>query len=463
MKYDLIIKKGTIVTDSQTYVGDIGIQGEKIVSIAADIPSDKETRIINAKNKYVIPGGIDVHVHFEIPFCGTVSSDDFVTGTKAAARGGVTTVIDFATQDKKNGILAGVEKRRELAEGRVCVDYSLHSVLIGWSDKSVREFPKVIDYGIPSFKMYMIYEDEGWKSGDAELFQALEMSNDTGALIGVHAESESVMKIHINESLKFKKQLGAYAHVLSRPNYIEWEAVQRAITWAEVTGGRLYIVHMSTGEAVNLVTLAKMRGISVFAETCPHYLLLDERVFENPETGHLYATCPQIKSKDDQLRLWQGLCNGIIQVISTDTCTFTKKQKNMWKGDFTKIPYGLPGSETMLPAVYTYGVLKNFFSINRFVSLISTNPAKLMGLYPQKGTIQIGSDADIVIFDPKKKKIVDYKEMETNCDWSPYQGMKFAGFPEITILRGKIIVENGKFIGKEGDGKFLKRKPGGTL
>ncbi len=463
MVYDLLIKDGTIITDSQIYKSDIGIISEKIHTISENIPKENGKKIINAKNKYIIPGGIDVHVHLQLPFCGTVSSDDFISGTMAAARGGVTTIIDFATQDKEKGIMYGVDKRKAEADGKVCVDYGLHSVLLGWNENTAREMPKAIENGIASFKMFMIYESEGWQSTDSALFQALEKTKENGAFICIHAESESVMKILINRYLKDKKQTGAYGHVLSRPNYIEQEAVQRAVLWTEKTGGRLYIVHTSTGEAVEIIKSAKNRGVSVYAETCPHYLLLDESVFKDKKTGHLYATCPQIKSKNDQEKLWNALSDGNLQVVSTDTCTFTKKQKDMWKGDFTKIPYGLPGTEIMIPSVYTFGVLKNRFGLNKFVSLISTNPAKLMGLYPQKGTIMPGSDADLAIFDPKKKKKIDFKELSTNCDWSPYQNMIMAGFPEYTLLRGSIIVENGNFIGKPGSGKFIKRKTWGKL
>ena len=463
MKYDLVISGGTIVTATDIFQGDIGIRGEKIEEIGREIKTDSETKKINAKGKYVIPGGIDVHVHFQLPFCGTVSADDFVTGTRAAAVGGVTTVIDFAMQDKEKGIIAGIEKRRGEAEGRVCVDYSLHSILIGYSEKTEKEIPRAIDYGVPTFKMFMIYESEGWQSNDGALFRALEQTKNNGSTILVHAESEGVMKILIERRLVEKKKVGAYGHVLSRPNFIEEEAVERASFWAEATGGRLYFVHLSTAEAADIVKSARLKGNSVFAETCVQYLVLTDEVFKDKKTGHLYATCPQIKKKKDQERLWRAITDGELGIVSTDTCTFTKKQKAMWNGDFTKIPYGIPGVETLLPAVYTNGVLRGRFNLNRFVSLISTNPAKLMGLYPKKGAILPGSDADLIIFDPGKKKIIDYREMETNCDWSPYQGMKMAGFPDITILRGKVIVRDGKFIGKEGDGEFVKRKPSGEI
>ena len=409
------------------------------------------------QGKYIIPGGIDVHVHFELPVGDLVSSDDFVTGTRAAAAGGITTVIDFANQDREKGLIAGIEERMAKAEGKVCIDYSLHSVISNWNDSIKNEMSKVIEFGIPTFKMFMIYEKRGLQSDDADLFSALKASKENGSRICVHAESEKVMSLLIERYLKEKEKYGAYAHVLSRPNFIEKEAISRAIMWAEATGGKLYIVHMSTGEGADLVKDAKEKNIDVIGETCPQYLVLDDEVFRDKEKGHYYATCPQVKKKKDNERLWEGLAKNELSLVATDTCTFTTKQKNTWEGDFTKIPYGMPGVETMIPIIYTYGVLGNRFSLNHFVSLVSTNPAKIMGMYPQKGEIKIGSDADIVIFHPEEKRKVDYKKLETNCDWSPYEGLELAGFPEITISRGKVIVKDGKFIGNEGHGKFVKR------
>jgi len=458
---NLIIKNGTVVTACDTYKSDIGIEGEKILLLGKNLPVNNAT-VIDAEGKYIFPGGIDVHTHFQLPMAGTVSSDDFENGTKAAAMGGITTVIDFANQEKGKPLVEGIDVRRAEAEGKVCIDYSLHLCLINWKEITKKDLDKAIDYGIPSFKMFMIYKDRGLMSEDEELFSALESTVESGAIIAVHAESYSVMEMLIKRYKKDKEKYGVYAHVLSRPNFIEEEAIMRAIKWAEVTGGRLYIVHMSTGEGAEAVKRGKDRGVNVFAETCPQYLFLDDEVFKGPK-GHLYATCPQIKKKKDSHRLWQGIKRGEIEVTGTDTCTFTKKQKEMWQGDFTKIPYGLPGVETMLPLMYHGGVNEGRISLNKFVSIVSTNPAKLFGLYPQKGTIAPGSDADIVIFDPEKEVTLQAKKLQTNCDWSPYEGMKLKGYPQITILRGKIVVKDGIFTGETGYGRFIKRKRGGIL
>jgi dihydropyrimidinase len=258
------------------------------------------------------------------------------------------------------------------------------------------------------------------------------------------------------------EKYGARLHPMTRPNFIEAEAIQRAIAWAEATGGRLYIVHMSTAEGADHIKAAQARGVDVYAETCAQYLVLDDSVFARPE-GHLYACCPQVKKKKDQDRLWNGLNAGEVCVISTDTCTFTREQKAMWKGDWTKIPMGLPGLETLLPIVYTHGVLEDRLPLTQLVAKCCTNPAKVMGLYPKKGTLAAGSDADVVVIDPKKKIAVDHTKMATGADWNPYQGWPLAGFAEATFCRGKQIVKDYQFVGENGWGQWLPREKAGSL
>jgi dihydropyrimidinase len=294
------------------------------------------------------------------------------------------------------------------------------------------------------------------------LFSALSTAKEHDGMIMVHAESEGVLNVLIDKYLKEKDKWGAYAHTLSRPCYTESEAIQRAIKWSEVTGGKLYVVHMSTGEGADLIKEAKEKGIPVECETCPQYLLLNDEVFKGPE-GHLYATCPQIKKPHDSERLWKGIVDGEVPIVATDTCTFDKTQKAMWEGDFTRIPFGMPGVETLVPSVYTFGYREKKFSLNKLVSLIATHPAKLFGLYPQKGTIAVGTDADLAIIDPEKSRTIDYAQMETNCDWSPYQGMQMYGFPDVTLSRGAVVAQNGKFVGELGHGRFVKRARGGSL
>ncbi|MHA2224583.1 MAG: dihydropyrimidinase [Candidatus Hodarchaeales archaeon] len=461
---DLIVKGGTLVTASDKFIADIGIENGRIKAIG-NLESASGTEIIDATGKLIMPGFIDAHVHLSLPFSGSVSADTFETGTRAAAAGGVTTVIDFAIQSKGTTLKETISKRKAEADGEVIVDYSLHGGITDWNENTKAELPDIIKKeGISSFKMFMIYKSEGWLTTDPVLIDALEETKKLGGMIQVHAESvdllDSLIAKHHNQ--EEMENYGAWLHVVTRPNIIEAEAIQRAITWAEYTGGHLFIVHMSTGEGAAMVKAARDRGVNVVAETCPQYLILNEEVFKG-ENGHLFATCPQIKSKKDGERLWQGLADGDISTVGTDTCTFNTEQKSMWNGDFTKIPFGMPGTELMVPLLYNDGVKGGKFSLRKMVEVGSTNPAKVFGLYPQKGSLRAGSDADIVIFDSDKEVIVDYKNMETNCDWNPFQGKQLKGYPHLTLVRGKIVGKEGRCIGEKGYGKFVKRGTSGNF
>ncbi|OLS19795.1 MAG: D-hydantoinase [Candidatus Heimdallarchaeota archaeon LC_3] len=455
---DTIIKGGTIVTANDQFVADLGIKDGKIVTIGTDLGSASE--IIDASGKFVMPGMIDAHVHFQFPFGGTVSSDSFETGTRSAAAGGVTTVVDFAIQKSGENLKEVIAARKAEADGNVYVDYSLHGGIGNWNEMTRKQIKSIIEEGISSFKMFMIYREEGMLSTDPMLHEALLETKKYGGMIQIHAESvdllEKLILEHQDEN-EMKKE-GAWLHVVTRPNVVEAEAIQRALTWAEHTGGHLYIVHMSTGEGADLVKAAQARGVKVIAETCPQYLLLNDEVFKG-ENGHYYATAPQIKKAKDGARLWQGLKEGHVQVVGTDTCTFDTKQKAMWNGNYTKIPLGLPGTELMLPLLYNDGVRTGKISLNRLIEVASTNPAKVFGMYPQKGSLTIGTDADIVIFDPDKKVTIDYKNLETNCDWSPYQDKHIVGYPHITLVRGTIVGKEGKCVGSKSYGHFIKRGP----
>jgi dihydropyrimidinase len=457
MKIGLVIKNGKIVTASDIYEADIGMENGKIIAIGKGLDGNE---IIEARGMYVLPGAVDAHVHFQLPFCGTVSADDFESGTKAAACGGVTTVIDFAIQSAGKTLMETIEARRKEADGKVCIDYGLHAGITDWKNPGVwGEMEEAVRYGIPSFnEIFMVYRKEGWIADDYDLWQALEVSRKLGALICVHAENVFIIEALTDKYLR-EGRTGAYYHALSRPNFTEGEAIQRAITLAEAARGNLLIVHMSTKEGVKAVADGRKKGVNVFAETCPQYLLLTDDLFKS-ENGHYYATCPPLRKQEDCDQLWKGLADGSVQTIGTDTCTFTTKQKNMWEGDFTKIPYGLPGVENLIPLMYTFGVVEGKFNVNKLVELISTNPAKLFGLYPQKGAIAVGSDADLCVFDPDKKVTIDYRELTSNCDWSPYQGMTLKGYPAMTVSRGEVVARDGRYIGKVGRGRFIKRKAG---
>lgn len=453
---DTIIKNGTIITSTDTYKADIGIEGGKIKLIADHIETAGCNNVIDAKNKYVLPGGIDVHVHLELPFCGTVSKDDFENGTKAAACGGITTVIDYAIQQKGHKVMEAVNNRRAEADGKVCVDYSLHGGITDWEIAST-EIDELVKNGITSYKMFMVYKDMGWMADDGDLIQALETTVKTGTMLMVHAENDFAISMLSKRYKSRASELGAYADILSRPNYTELEAISRAVLWTEVTGGRLYIVHMSTAEGADVVFNARQRGVNVYAETCPHYLTLTNALVKG-ENGHLYTPSPPLREHKDLDRLWQAIQEHTIETIGSDTCTFDTQQKGLWGGDFKKLPFGLPGLETILPIMHTYGVLENRFNMNRLVQLCSTNPAKLFGLFPQKGCIVVGADADIVIFDPTKEKTIHTDELQSNSDWSPFEGFKLIGFPEVTLCRGKVVSREGKFTGNTGYGKFIPRE-----
>ncbi|MCG8408231.1 MAG: dihydropyrimidinase [Phycisphaerales bacterium] len=467
MRYDTIITNGTIVNANKTEKADVAIRGEKIARVGKGLAKNagaNGTRVIDAKGCYVIPGAMDVHVHLELPFCGTVSSDDYDSGTKAAARGGVTTVIDFAIPYGKESLQQAVDNWMAKADGKACVDYTFHVAITKW-DRHKKEMAKIVRQGLPTFKEFMIYEKEGWQSDDRAIFGALEKCRELGAMLLIHAESSRVLDelIDRHHNAKEMKKLGAQLHGITRPNFIEAEAIQRAVKWAEVTGGKLYIVHMSTAEGTDIIADAHRRGLrNVYAETCAQYLVLDDSLFKGKD-GHLYGCCPQIKKPADQARLWKGLKRDTVCVVSTDTCTFTRKQKAMWKGDWTKIPMGMPGLETLVPIVYTHGVLKKRMTVKEFVDKCCTSPARIMGLGDRKGVIKKGYDADIAVIHPTKKIKVDHRKLETNADWSPYQGWPLAGFSRTTLSRGKVIVDNYKFCGRNGWGKFLKRKTAGNL
>lgn len=459
MKFDTIITGGKLVSADYTTTADVGIRGEKIAAIGRGLETggNSGAKIIDARGKYVIPGGIDVHVHLELPFCGTVSSDDYDSGTRAAACGGVTCVIDFAIPYGDESLQQAVDNWHARAEGKACVDYSFHCAITDWS-RHGKEVRRIFDQGIATFKQFMIYEKEGWQADDGDMFCALEALRELGGMLLVHAESSRVLDrlIERHHNRAEMKKHGAYLHTVTRPNFVEAEAIERVIHWTRATKSKAFIVHMSTAEGADLIKRAREDGVDIVAETCAQYLVLDDSKFKGKE-GHLFATCPQLKRPADQKRLWQGLRDGSVCSVSTDTCTFTTKQKAMWKGDFTKIPMGMPGLETLLPIVYTHGVRKRRMTVNQFVDKCCTTPAKLMGMFPQKGVLRVGSDADIAIIHPTKTRRVDWRKMQTNCDWSPFQGWSLAGFAEHTLCRGAQIVDNYKFVGENGYGRFVRR------
>jgi dihydropyrimidinase len=452
---DLVIKNGTIVTATDMYEADIGIEGEKIVAIGKELSGSKE---IDAKGMMIFPGFIDVHTHIEMPFMGTYSSDTWETGTRAAAFGGTTCVVDFIIQSKGGTLKAALDEWNKRSTGNAYIDYGYHMGMTDVNDDTVKEMETMIlEEGIPSFKLFFAYKGSLMSNDDA-FYKALEKAGEFGGLIMLHAENGHIIDLYTKRLLAENKTEPMY-HAVSRPSILEGEACQRAITLAELAEAPLYIVHNSCLEAVEAIHEGRERGLPIYGETCPQYLTLDEeRYTEGDFNGAKYVMSPPLRSEFDQDALWFAIERGDLQVISTDHCPFFfKGQKEMGKDNFAKIPNGAPGLETRMAVMYTAGVLEDWITINKFVELNSTNPAKLFGLFPQKGTIAVGSDADIVVFDPEKEVTISVKNLHQNTDYTPWEGMVVKGYPVTVLSRGKVVVEDGKLTGEKGWGKFVKR------
>jgi len=452
----LLIRHGTIVTATDLYRGDVFVDGEKIASIGTslDLPAD---RVIDATGKYVLPGGVDVHTHLDMPFGGTTSADDFESGTIAAACGGTTTIVDFAIQYRGQTLHHAWETWAGKAEGKAAIDYGFHMIITDLSDQVEQEMDALVRQGISSFKLFMAYPGV-FMLDDATIFRALLRTGKNGGTICMHAENGGVIDVLVKKALAEGKTAPKY-HALTRPARAEAEATHRAIALAEMADVPIYLVHLSASEALDMVAQARDRGLPAFAETCPQYLFLSEENYDEPGfAGAKYVMSPPLRAKRTQADLWRGLAFNDLQAISTDHCPFCmKEQKILGEGDFSKIPNGAPGIETRMSLVYDGGVRTGRIPLNRFVELTSTSPARIFGLFPRKGTIAPGSDADIVVFDPEKTVRLAAKSLHMKVDYNPYEGRTVTGATEIVISRGRVIVEGGRFTGRAGAGAFLKR------
>jgi dihydropyrimidinase len=458
MRFDTIIRNGTIVTATDTYVADIGIAGGRISAIGAGLPVENAQKVIDARGMLVIPGGIDVHTHLDMPFGGTKSADDFESGTIAAAYGGTTTLIDFAIQYKGQTLRHALDIWMKKAEGKATIDYAFHCIITDIEGAQLDELKAFVREGVPSFKLFMAYPGV-FMLDDASIFKTMNAAADCGGMICMHAENGGAIDVIVQRALAEGKRSPKY-HALTRPTTAEAEATNRAIALAEIAGTPVYIVHLSCNEALEKVREARDRGLRVYAETCPQYLYLSLDDMNAPGfESAKYVFTPPLREKWHQEKLWQGLAKDDLQVVSTDHCPFCmKEQKELGKDDFTKIPNGGPGIEHRLSLVYSGGVHGGKFSANRFVQLVSTAPAKLFGLYPRKGTIAVGSDADLVIFDANEQQTISVATHHMNVDYSMFEGTRVKGVTKTVLSRGNLIIDNGKFVGRAGAGQFLKRE-----
>jgi dihydropyrimidinase len=455
----ILISNGRIVTAVDDYLADLLIDGETIAMIGRDLNSvvgEVDLRL-DATGKLVIPGGIDPHTHLDLPFGGTSSSDDFESGTRAAACGGTTTIIDFAVQYKGQSLNQALDVWFAKAEGKATIDYGFHLIVTDLPDERLPELGAMIDQGVSSFKLFMAYPGV-FLVDDGTIFKAMSEAGERGGLICMHAENGVVIDVMVKRALAAGRTAPKY-HALTRPTLAEAEGVHRAIAIAEMANAPVYIVHLSCADALREVQAARDLGLPAYAETCPQYLFLDDSYYEGENfEGAKYVMTPPLRHKSNQEMLWRGLRMNDLQVISTDHCPFCfKEQKELGRDDFSKIPNGGPGVEHRMSLIYDGGVAAGRIGLNRFVELTSTAAAKIFGLFPRKGTIAVGSDADLVIFDPKRETTISAATHHMRVDYSAYEGRRVRGVTETVLARGRVVVENGEFKGKAGDGGFLKR------
>ncbi len=448
--FDYVIQNGTVVTAEASYTADVGIQGEQIAAVGQEL---RGRQTIDASGKLVIPGGIDPHVHLQYQLPNFRSADDFFTGTRAAALGGTTTVIDFVEPKPQQRMADGLADRRAEADGRVAIDYGLHMTIGPHEIDKLEQAAEAYAAGCASFKLYMAY---GMRLTDDQLLRALQAIRQVNGLPVVHAENWDVITALIAQNLGAGRTEPRW-HPHSRPPLLEAEAASRLIDIANYAGTRVHIFHISCAAVVERLADAQRRGLAVTGETCPQYLLLNNEVFERPFAEAALPICsPPIRTAADQQRLWQALGQDVVNIVTTDHCPFTRAEKTAVSNDYSQIPGGVPGIEARLALLYSYGVVPGHFSSNRWVEMSSTRVAQLFGLQ-KKGHIAPGYDADLVIFDPQKAVTLSTASLHEEVDWTPYEGVPVTGWPVLTMSRGTVIVADGKFVGQAGHGRFVKR------
>lgn len=454
-----LIKNGTIVTAADTYAADVLIKEGVIAKIGYDLEAEAD-EVIDASGKYVFPGGIDPHTHLEMPFGGTVTADDFATGTTAAAFGGTTTIVDFCLTTKGKPLSESIAAWHNKANGKAVIDYGFHLMIGEINDEVLAELPSIVmEEGITSLKVFMAYKNV-FQADDGTLFRTMLAAKELGAMVMVHAENGDVIEYLIKKALDEGNTDPIY-HALTRPSIIEGEATGRAAKLAALAGARLYVVHVTCAEAVMQIAEARMQGVDIWGETCPQYLVLDQSYLEKPDfEGAKYVWSPPLREAFHQEMLWNALKNGQLQTLGSDHCSFNfNGQKDLGLGDFSKIPNGGPVIEDRFSLFYSEGVNKGRITLNQFVEIVSTRNAKLFGLFPRKGTIAVGSDADIVIFDPLAQRTLSAETHHMNVDYNPFEGMQVTGLPVSVLSRGEFVVRDRQFVGALGAGRYLKRAP----
>jgi len=450
----VLIEGGRIVTGVDSYRGSVLVQDGRIAKIGRHVEPPPDAEIYDATGKLILPGVIDAHVHVGLTLRGH-SSSDFESTTREAAFGGVTSILTYATPGKGDLLQEAVESRMVEAEGRSYIDYGLHATLANWADREDDEIPALIDAGVPSFKMYTTYSDAGLKSDDRELYRALLLAGRHGGLVEVHCENEWMIDRKVRR-LAEEGRLSPADHATSRPSYVEGEAVANVLRVAYDAGAPVYVVHVSTAEALEAISEGGDLGIEVYSETCPHFLLLDEGHLSRKD-GQRFATCPPLRPKAHQARLWEGLEDGTIQVIATDHAEFLAADKDAGARDFREIPMGVPGVGTLLPLMWHAGVDAGRMTENELVDRLSTHPAEIFGLYPRKGSLSEGADADVVIFDPGLGVTVSPGVLHGHADYSPYEGLEVRGWPVSTMVRGHWVVKDRELVGSRELGAFVRR------
>lgn len=451
----ILIKNGRVITATDDYVADVFIEGEKIVAIGKNI-TEKADKVIDASGKLVMPGGIDPHVHLDMPFMGTYSSDSYETGTRAALFGGTTTVIDFILQKQGSSLQSALDEWNGRANGNALGDYSFHMAVTDFNENTKKEIKSMIEKeGITSFKTFMAYKG-ALMIDDRQMIGLMEEVKKHGGMINVHATNGDMID-YLVQKYKDEGKLAPLYHYLSQPEITEAEASERFVDMASYTECPGYIVHLTCEGALNAVRNATRRNQKMFVETCIQYLLLDASLYENNFEGAKWVMSPPLREKKDQETLWAGINQGLVQVVATDHCPFMWEQKLMGKDDFSKIPNGHPAIENRMELLFSEGVMKHKITLNKYVEVASTNAAKIFGMFPKKGTIAVGSDADILILDPNQKHTISASTHHMNVDYSGYEGWELTGKVKTVLLRGKIAVDDNKCNVEKGYGKFIKR------